>query len=309
MCNTKKRGSEIIILRHNGGQLCNQLLLFISIYAFCLEKGFTCINFSFYEYNKYFNFPTPNIFVKFFELINNFRFSKSRVIVYNLYKYAAYLITFLKKGTIIKADPGSIFYLPPTKDKILSHQQIIRAILQKNDRFYIDGWTFRNPVGIKKYRNKIIEAFRPKREFIQKANKFIDKVKQNNYLIGVHIRQGEYKSKNFEGGAWYFNEREVAEILKEYLKKEKLDARKVLFILCSDGLINLSLFSDLNIKLGPGLMIEDLIVLSKCNLILGSNSTFGSFSAYFGNIPFFIFDRQKKYIKGAGEHLFQMKYE
>ena len=51
-------------------------------------------------------------------------------------------------------------------------------------------------------------------------------------------------------------------------------------------------------------MIEDLLTLSMCNEIIGSNSTFGSLAAYLGNIPFFVFDRQKKYIRGEGDHLF-----
>lgn len=301
-----KSTKEIIILRHNGGQLCNQLLLYTSVYAYCLKMGFKCKNYSFYEYGKYFNFSQPNIFVRFFAFISSLDFHKSHTITYILYKGWTNLILFSSKGKIIREDPNKTFYLPPTliKDKI--HLQIIKNLEKSTqERFYIDGWNFRNPTGLTKYYNQIITTFKPKQEIIERVNNFIKKIKADNFLVGVHIRQGEYKSKNFMGGAWYFSEKEVAEILKHYLQREKRSPKKILFILCSDSPIDLSHFSGLNIKLGIGSMMEDLITLSICQLIIGSNSTFGSFAAYFGKIPFFIFDREKKYIEGRGGNLFQ----
>lgn len=297
---------QIKILRHNGGQLGNQLLLFMSVYAYCLEKGFDCINYSFYEYGKYFNFKTPNFYFKIFELISKFKFYKSHALIYILYRYSTNIITFFEKGIILKADPEDIFYLPPTVDSNKSHTNTLHEIeASKNKKIYIDGWTFRNPLGLKKYRELITKKFRPKFEIIKKVKKFIKNIKKDYYLVGVHIRQGEYKNKNFMAGEWYFNEKEVVEILKSYLEGERKNSKKVLFLLCSDGPIDLALFPDLNVILGLGSTMQDLMALSMCDVILGSNSTFGSFAAYYGNIPFFVFDRKQKYIKGMGKNLFQ----
>lgn len=304
--NKNKKKKQIIILRHNGGRLGNQLLLFTSVYAYCLEKGYECKNYSFYEYSKYFNFSPPNIFTKIFQLISSLNFYKSHNIIYLYYKLWTNFVPFISKGGIIREDPSKTFYLPPTpiKDKI--HSQIIKNLETSNqERFYIDGWNFRNPLGLKKYHDQIIQAFKPKEEIIQRANQFINQIKKNNFLVGVHIRQGEYKSKKFTDGKFYFKESEVANILRNYLKKENKDPQKVLFILCSDEPLNLSIFSGLRIQIGIGVMMEDLMTLSMCDTIIGSNSTFGSFATYFGKIPFFIFDRKKKFIKAKGENLMQ----
>lgn len=300
------RKKQIIILRHNGGQLGNQLLLYTSVYAYCLEKGYKCINYSFYEYNKYFQFKTPNFWIWIFEKLSKLKFYKRRIIVYLIYKYTSYTLQLLKRGVVVKDDPTDIFFLPPTKTNNIKHQKIIERIENSSDKLiYTDGWIFRNPLGLKKYRSQIIKKFKPKKEIIQQTNRFINQVKRDSFLVGVHIRQGEYKSKNFMGGGWYFNEKEVVEILSHFLQKERINLKKVLFILCSDGPIDLSLFSGLNIKLGIGSMMEDLITLSRCNMIIGSNSTFGSFAAYLGKIPFFIFDHKKNWVMGRDNNLFQ----
>ncbi len=297
---------QIVILRHNGGQLGNQLLLFISIYAYCLEKGYECKNYAFYEYNKYFNFYELNIFIRFFAFISSLNFYKSHVITYIFYKLWTNFVPFISNGKILREDRDKTFCLPPTQIKDKLHLKIIKDLEESTQkRFYINGWNFRNPSGLTKYYDQIITIFKPKKEIILRVDNFIQKIKADNFLIGVHIRQGEYKSKNFMGGKWYYNELEVADILKTYLKRECKKNKKALFILCSDGPIDLSFFSGLNVKLGIGSMMEDLITLSMCNKIIGSNSTFGSFAAYFGKIPFFIFDRKKKYIQGKGVNLFQ----
>lgn len=302
----KSPKKEIIILRHNGGQLGNQLLLYTSVYSYCIERGYRCTNYSFYEYNKYFNFRAPNFWVSIFEKLSRVKFYKRRVVVYIIYKYSSYFLQILKRGVVVKEDPKKIFYLPPTSINNTEHQEIIKRVENSSDKLiYIDGWTFRNPSGLKKYHNQIIQAFKPKKEFIQKATLFINSIKKDNYLVGVHIRQGEYKSKNFMGGDLYFKEIEVANILRFYLKKSKKDSGKVLFILCSDGPLDLAHFSGLRIKPGIGSMMEDLITLSLCNIIIGSNSTFGSLAAYLGDRPFFIFDRNKKYIEARGNNLMQ----
>ena len=304
----KNSDKQVIILRHSGGRLGNQLLLYASIYAFCLEYGFQCINYTFYNYRDYFNLPKGDKFTQLFGILGKLKFYNTHaayVLVYKIYELFTFIYTFFRKGISVKEDPKNIIYLPPTRDKIRKHQKLIEKItLGKGKLFYFDGWHFQNPGGLKKYRKEIIGLLKPKKHILTKVKYFIEPFK-HYHLIGVHIRQGEYKSKRFMGGSWYFSEKEVAKILDSYLKTNHKEADKVKFIICSDGPLDLSYFSGLNTTPGIGSMMEDLITLSMCNVILGSNSTFGSFAAYYGNIPFLIFDHEKKWIKADGENLFQ----
>ena len=250
----KSTQKEIIILRHNGGRLGNQLLLFASVYAFCLEYGYQCINYTLYNYSNFFEQRYSDKFTKLVGILPGLKLYNTHqdyFIIYQIYKTLTFIYTFFKRGTLIKEDPKNIIYLPPTKDKIKNHQKLIQSITLSKDRlFYLDGWNFRNPLGLKRYHKEIVKLLKPKQYIINHVNFFIIPLRKTDCLIGVHIRQGEYKSKKFMNGEWYFSEKEVAEILKHYLKKENKDSEKVLFILCSDGPLDLSFFFRVKYKNG-----------------------------------------------------------
>jgi len=294
MSNPKK---EVVILRHNGGRLGNQLILYSSMYAFCLEKNYHLINYSFYEYDKYFNLPNPRFYSAFFGFIKDLNFYKSHAITYLLYKFLTTAIPFFWKGALLKEDPSEVFLLPPSKVRNREQQNALKNIENSTiNRVYTEGWNFRNPVGIDKYHTEITQFLTPKKEIIKIVEKFIsDNRKGGKRLIGVHIRQGDYQI--FLGGSLYFSPKEVYEILKYFIKVRRFETSKTRFVIFSDGLIELNLFKDLDVVHGPGQVIQDLFALSMCDLIIGSNSTYGSFASYYGKKTLYFFDRDKKFVK------------
>jgi hypothetical protein len=70
--------------------------------------------------------------------------------------------------------------------------------------------------------------------------------------------------------------------LKKYLDQKQ---EKYCFLVCSDEKIKEGKFPNINFIFGPGNEIEDLFILSKTDFIIGSDSTFGAFASYYGNIP------------------------
>ena len=289
--NTKK----VIILRHGGGRLGNQLWLYANIYAYCLEKNYQCVNYSFYNYFRYFNIPCPSILTKIFELISYFQLNETHANTYPIYisyKWSTSLILLLNKnrGKLLKHHSDELFYLPPTANKNPAFKEKLRQAELAGKPIYFDGQNFANPIGIKKYHRQITTLLKPKDKIMQTVENFLKPYK-NFYLVGVHIRQGDYK--RFRQGALYFSQKEVAERLRYYLTNIHNGKKKVKFLLFSDETINFSFFGGLNVEKGIGSAIEDLFTLSKCNLIIASKSSFSSFAAYYGNRPLFIFDRDK----------------
>lgn len=288
---------KIIILDHNGGRLGNQLWNFISIYAYCLEKKYKCINYSFYNYHKFFNIKNNNIIYKLFLLINNLFFLyKKRGLVNKLYRS---YIKFIEKNDNKKiinskknTENNQPFYLPPTEITNEGNKKTIIKIEKENyQKIYFKGWFFRNPTGIFKYREQIIKQFEPKQNIIKKAKKLIYPLKeQYKNIIGVHIRQSDYKK--FEGGKHYLNQTKIRIILEDYLKYFQIENNKAIFLICSDEKVNKLNFGKLNVKINTGTAVEDLYLLSLTDTIIGSNSTFGAFASYYGNIPFIIFDKK-----------------
>lgn len=293
---------KVIILWHNGGRLCNQLWLHISVSAYCIEKNYIFENYSLFEYSEYFNFKNKNKFINFFYFrpyivlksylkINSVISLKVFNKLFRLY-YKIYIKikTVLNRGSIIKiVNDNELIYLPPTinikKNKI--------EYFDSNDKknLYLSGWLFRNPVGIAKHREKILENIRPEKKYIDQAKNFITPIrKKYKHVIGVHIRQGDYlKIGSFK--EFSFQEKEIKKLLISFIDEFNLELNDTCFVVCSDGKIKKEVFEELNIEVSNNFYIVDLLILSLTDKIIGSNSTFGTFASYYGNIPFIVIDR------------------
>jgi len=302
-----KADKEIIILRHGGGRLGNQLWLYTNVYAFCLENGYKCSNPSFFAYNKYYGFHDPNPLVKFFEFLNNFKINDSHAsnyLFYKMYKYCSSLMPILQKGVVIKIKPDQKLNLPPTRVTKPNHKKIIRLIESNRCKYvYLDGGQFENPKGVKKYRKQITKKFLPEANVVKKVDNFLKRFR-NCCLVAVHIRQGDYK--RYRGGKLYFSQPEVASILRLFIAKYYKGNKKVKFILFSDSKIDLNNFTGLDIVagFGPDSMIEDMLAMSRCDVIIASESSFSSYAAYYGDIPLLNFGRSKHGILGIRKTIY-----
>lgn len=274
---------KIIILYHSGGELANQLWNYASIYAYALEREIELSNPSFYEYASWFPKYRTN---KFFWFFFTFPFRKDlkrknalkRRIWRKVYALYPWYVTHFKKTALVTCDNGKPYYLPPTESPFdLSKKESTSLI-------YFNGWLFRNPEGLKKYHKEIVNFFKPIDLVTQEIDKKIAHARaQYHHVVGVHIRQGDYRT--WQKGKYFIDESRTRKILNEYLTFTKHSISETLFIITSDGAVNLLIFNGLNVIQSKGNAIEDIFLLSKTDIIIGSDSTYGDFAAYYGNIP------------------------
>jgi len=281
---------KIIILKDGGGRLANQLWNYASIYAYCLEKNYRCYNYVFYRYHDYFDIPHVSVFEEVLSRVLNITKNYKLVRILNFVTYK--FISLFYKKNIIK-DDGRDFNLPPSFNPNFFQRSIIDFVDTKNKDFYFTGWLFRNPEGLKKNHGKISLYFRPKEKYYTQVISLKKELQQKYKLIvGVHVRQGDYKT--WQGGKFFFSCHEVALILRDFVEQQKYyKLAEIVFVICSDGHVEETFFSGLNIANGPGSEITDLYMLAHADLIIGSNSTYGTWAAYYGQIPFFEFSRKK----------------
>lgn len=284
-----------IILKHGGGELANQLWNYISIYAYCLEKNLECENHSFFEYAHFFNIPRINNRIIYFFFFRPFRNHVGRRNSFQtrffraLYKVYVFFVYMKKQDSIISSinSTNTAFYLPPSQ---LSKERLL-SIEKNDDVFYLDGWLFRNPDGIQKYRDKIIRYFTPGEFIYTKVRSIIAPLKkQFTHIVGVHIRHGDYAT--FKNGRYFLEISRVFEILKEYLKENRKQADETVFIIASDGDITTDDFPGLNTFPLRGNAVEDLFALGATDIIIGSDSSYGNLAAYFGNIPHIVMTKE-----------------
>lgn len=304
---------KVIILKHGGGELANQLWNYISIYAYCLEKNYGCENPSFFEHARFFNIPPIKnkvLYWLFFPLFHNYvgRRSSPRVRFFRaLYKIYILWVHATRRDSIVSSGntTNTPFYLPPTKPV----EQSFSMTEKNNGVLYFEGWFFRNPEGIKKYRTDIVHYFSPKEHIRDKTISIITPLRKRfNHIVGVHIRQGDYAT--FKDGKYLLRASRAYEILKEYLERENKNPENTAFVITSDGPINSEDFPGLTIHITHGNAVEDLFVLSVTDVIIGSNSSFGNLAGYIGNIPHIVMTKEPMdwgYYRGKN-YYFPTKY-
>ena len=251
---------KIIILKHGGGELANQLWNFLSIYAYGLEVKAPVRNPSFFEYHLSFKFlRDERLATKCLSIF--FRTPRRRSHPINKIARLAYLAS---AKVVEKINSGCIFssennqneavYLPPTK--------ALPANFESSTKIYFTGWLFRNPSGLDKFRAELVKAFAPNEKVADKVQEILTPLRQKfNRLVGIHIRQADYGE--FKSGKYLIDQKRVREIINEYAKNHNLDILKTVFIITSDGRIDENHFAGLNIYISKENAVTDLFLLSK----------------------------------------------
>jgi hypothetical protein len=280
----------VVIIWDQNGQFANELWNYMNIFAYCLEKGYQLKNYVFYKYGRFFNIPVGNplvdwayfkTFPVYQSLIPN-RFG--HYLSDRIYRYT--LLNWIRKSQkprIICAHEH-VYYLPPTRKS-----EPILNYLEKDSckTIYFYGWLFRNPVGLQKYRQKILNYFHFNEDtFAEVQRSMITLRSKYRHIVGIHIRQTDYRV--FQHGRHYVNPQQTAIFARQYLQHFQKKKPETCFVICSDEKVDLQYFSDLKVMQNNGTLIEDFLALASTDVILGSNSTYGALASWYGNIPHII---------------------
>ncbi|MBI4065851.1 hypothetical protein HY412_01500 [Candidatus Kaiserbacteria bacterium] len=157
---------------------------------------------------------------------------------------------------------GTPKFLPPTAPMFKKFDEC--------ETLYFFGWLFRNPIGLERYREALIAKFAPNEHVQRKINGIMTPLQSKRMRIGIHIRQKPFKG--FGNGEFLIPRSRVQEIVNEYLLEHHMKKGDVAFIEVSD------LWKQKDDLIG-------LYLLSRCDVVIGDNSTFSSLAAWFGNVP------------------------
>lgn len=282
---------KLVILKHGGGELANQLWNYASIYAYGLETGASVRNPSFFEYHYFFRFlKNESVITK---LTTRIFFStpRRRSHVLNRIQRSKYAvraeITELFNSKRVYSSENSLnqaTYLPPSAD--------LPARLEGQSKIYLSGWLFRNPKGLAKFGEQLRRAFLPEERIVARIDGIMTPLRARyERVVGIHIRQSDYAG--FKDGRFILSQDRVRAIINEYIREYGIDATKTLFLIASDGPIDQSKFNGLNIYVSKENSVVDLFLLARTDIILGSDSSFGAFAAWHADIPHVIFKNDR----------------
>ena len=147
------------------------------------------------------------------------------------------------------------------------------------------GWnTKTNTTYIAEAKSEIIHIFTPRKEIVDEATTLINEIrKKSDIIIGVHIRQGDYKEWN--NGRFFFSLEQYHQFMIRV--KTLYSTKNVSFFICSDENVSINCFTRCicyshNKSTTPTL---DLYTLSLCDKIIGPFSTFSRWASFYGNTP------------------------
>jgi hypothetical protein len=257
----------MIILTQKYGQLGNRLAYLRVYLSFALEHNVKILNLAFDEYEKYFA-GTSECMITFPRIIS--------VLVRKLF------IWFIRCGVACKM----LFRMQTLQagSKGIVDLNDVRAVQACSHHNVIinDGWPVVGLSVLNKHDGQIRAFFTPVNTIVEKVQQFLEQVRHDcDVLIGIHIRQGDYKV--WDNGRHFFNTGEYVGIMFRLIEIHK--DRRVRFVVCSNEEQNWDLFTGCDYRKTPGNAVEDMYILAGCDEIYGPQSSFSAWASFFGSVP------------------------
>ncbi|RZJ52712.1 MAG: hypothetical protein EOO44_10935 [Flavobacterium sp.] len=274
----------MVIIADKVGQLCNQLFQFSYFITNSIDNGYEIVNPYFDEYAQFFEATSTNSYfgyristkITLFKIIDKFilkYFLKVKPIFPNL-------VNLDIRGS------EKNYYLQSVEFKQNATQKIV----------FVKGWLFKDDENLRKYRDVLLEIFKPKPKYNYEAKQNILQLREKfDCIIGVHIRRGDYKTWN--NGKYYFSDEIYLQKMIQLQNELELQNKSCCFFICSNEPIDEVSFKNLNKSINTRHFIVDLYSLANCDYIIGPPSTFSLWAAFYGNIPFLIIENENTEIR------------
>jgi hypothetical protein len=266
------------------GRLGNRLFFLSYLIANALENGYSFVDFSFEEYLKYFNVKSgykKRIFIISKILCYN---NLSCIVKYKLLPRLLKYKWFRQLSIVKEYDLNKKWY-------DLNQQEFVYQA--KHNILAIEGYRFVDHSNIRKHSNEIRKIFQFKKKYINDVDSHLSSIKQKyDIIIGLHIRQGDYK--DYLGGKYYFTSKQYLDYTDHLIRNlEPLSNINTGIVVCSDEKLDPNNFKNYNCYFFDKNFIFDLILLSKCDYIISTNSTFSAWASFYGKVPRYIVNYEK----------------
>jgi glycosyl transferase family 11 len=171
----------------------------------------------------------------------------------------------------------------------LSRPEVQSRVKQSRATFLV-GETFRYMKGspYETHLARIREYFEPVDDTQRSVAGYLEKFADIGEVIvvAVHMRRGDYRQ--WSGGKFFYSDEVYLEKMLQF--QAEFPSKTIRFILFSDDPIKLAFFEEAGLEVHPAIggVFEDLHLMSKCNYIMGPQSTFSRWASYYGSVPLLI---------------------
>jgi len=295
-----------VVYTRGGGRLGNQLLNYANLLAFSLEhRNIDVLDLAFVPYRDEYgnnemnlalinNTSLPGIFkiivgigwgvrgIK--QILNYGRIDRFRVQTLHILADKR-----SNSQSIVGGHTHTGYHIPGQEfDQLFLSNKATVKKLRSREISIIAGWGVRGWPLVRKHRQKIRSRMRPRDSYLSTARSYVSKRRKDyDILIGVLIRQGDYRSWN--EGDYFFESKQYEKILSSYA--DEYPNEKVGFLIASDEEQSTDIFQNDQYNfasgeaVGPNHYLENFAELSLCDIVLTPPSTFSTFAAFLGDVP------------------------
>ena len=286
----------MVIIGNKSGKLGNRLFVFAHLIANAIEHSYGVSNPSFYDYSHYFANMQDDFFCRYPARKSRL---KSRKFLQNLYlKTLNGSVGLCRKMgfRLLDCDLLKVTANGHDDDNYhLSSPQFI-AKREASRHLLVKGWAIRDFPNLEKHADHVRRFFEPAQPHIANISRLMEKAREDcDLLVGVHIRQGDYKK--WLNGKYFFSSEEYASIMRRYCSQEN---RKVKFLICSNTPQDPRDFVGLNYLTGNNHQLEDMYSFAQCDLLIGPPSTYTMWASFYGSVPLFTVDSAEGPVSANG---------
>jgi hypothetical protein len=281
------RGRPVICLTARHGQLGNRLFLGAHLIATAMQNRLEVLNLSFSDYAALLETSHQDAFCRFphrrtpsLRRLDGFRDRCLRWVD----AAGALIPTNKATGAFLHyqlGDPEEIFDCnSPSFRRAVTQARVI----------FMRGWSYRNYAELATHAPAVRQHLRPRADILDRCQTFAAKFRHGiDVLIGVHIRQGDYRTA--WGGGLFFETQQYVAWMR--LLQSQFPNQRVGFFIASNEVQRPESFDGLNCHQLPAEAIPsrqealgyDMTLLSLCDYILAPPSTFSGWASFINQVP------------------------
>lgn len=276
----------MVIIGKRAGQLGNRLIVFAHIIANAIENNYEVQNPSFYGYSQYFTGTRDDFFCRYPARTTRWNPVALQQLYYRIInKCVLPLCGFSRLARLLNVCILDITRKNDAEDCYDVSKSYYIDLATSTRRLIIkDAWPFRDHANLEKHADKVRTFFTPVEKHSSAVSHLISRARNDSdLLVGVHIRQGDYK--RWLGGTYYFATAEYAAIMARFAAT--MPDKRVRFLLCSNEKQDETLFSGLNYIFGTNHQLEDMYALAHCDFLIGPPSTYTIWASFYGSVPLY----------------------
>ena len=152
---------------------------------------------------------------------------------------------------------------------------------------FVKGWTFRAELSAKKHADLVRLFFTPVDTYASRISSLIKSARKGcDLLVGVHIRQGDYKI--WLNGTYYYSTSDYVNIMRS--AEGLWGGARVRYLICSNEKQDECLFEGLDYVMGNADQLEDMYAFASCDYLIGPPSTYTMWASFYGSVPLFVIE-------------------